>query len=80
MMIAVPRSGWISTKTMGMPARISTRMTSRQVSPSATPRTVRGHGHDQAQHGELGGLELEAAAQAEPSARRPGRANRCPGP
>ena len=37
MMIAVPRSGWISTRTIGMPAMISSRKTSRQARPLVAP-------------------------------------------
>jgi len=38
MMMAVPRSGWAMTSTMGMPARMSTRITSRQARPSSLRR------------------------------------------
>ena len=38
MIIAVPRSGWSSTRTIGMAAMISSRKTSRQARPSASRR------------------------------------------
>ena len=38
MIIAVPRSGWSRTSTIGMPAMISRRKTSRQASPSSSRR------------------------------------------
>ena len=38
MIIAVPRSGWSRTRTIGMPAMISSRKTSRQARPSSSRR------------------------------------------
>ena len=38
MIIAVPRSGCSNTRTIGMPAMISSRNTSRQASPSSARR------------------------------------------
>ena len=38
MMMAVPRSGWSRTSTMGIPAMINRRKTSRQANPSASRR------------------------------------------
>ena len=38
MIMAVPRSGCSSTSTIGMPAMISSRKTSRQANPSSSRR------------------------------------------
>ena len=68
MMMAVPRSGCISTSTMGMPAMTSSRTTSAQDKPLGAARAVGGDGHDEGQDGELRGLQLEGP-EAEPTLR-----------
>ena len=39
MIMAVPRSGWISTRTIGIPAMISNFKTSFQANPSSLRRS-----------------------------------------
>ena len=47
MMVAVPRSGWIKTRPIGIPAMIRSLKTSFHAKPSSAPTIAIGrHGHE----------------------------------